>query len=881
LPLSTALKPHHAAALLLTALAVAIPHSEARAQDAEPAAPPAQAAVTPPEVASRVDAIYPAEALAARQEGSVVLFVSIGKDGNVTAATVAESAGEPFDQAALAAVKQWRFLPARRGDEPVASRIRVPFTFALPPPEAAPPPAPASAAPAIAAPPPNTATAPAAATPAPPPASTPAAPGETAPNAPPTEVTVRGRMIAPSRGASDYQLEVGGLATVPRKNAADVLKLAPGILLTNEGGDAHAEQVFLRGFDAREGQDIDFTVDGVPINESGNLHGNGYADVHFIIPELIESLRVVEGPFDPRQGNYAVAGSADYHLGLAQRGITAKASAGSYGTYRALLTYGPADGSQGTFAAAELYQTAGFGENRDGARGTAMFQYEGEGSGSTQYRVGASAYIASFHSAGVLRDDDYRAGRVGFYDTYDPLQGEDSSRYSLWGEVETHEGAITAKNQVFAIVRPLTIRENFTGFLLDVQEPLQNPHDQRGDLIEMHNQAETLGVRGSARASESVLGQPQELEVGYFARGDLVASTQQRIEAATGHPYHTDVDLDSTLGDLGLYVDANVRLRRWLALRGGVRADLFTYDINDKCAVQSVEHPLPSNPPGDQSCLSQEDFGAYREPNQRATTESSAYMPRGSLIVGPFAGVSASLSAGKGVRSIDPIYIAQDAKTPFATITAYEGGLTYDHRFSDGTNLGVRSALFDTRVDRDLIFSQTAGRNVLGGPTTRVGSANSARLTGAFYDVAANVTYVKATYDDTGLLIPYVPDLVVRVDNAFYGDLPWWQEKLGHHPIRASFSTGITYVGPRPLPYGSRSDTIFTIDNNLALGWRFAELGVSVQNLLNTKYRLGEYNYASDFHSQTFPTLVPVRHFSAGAPRIIMVSLSLNFGGAT
>ena len=126
------------------------------------------------------------------------------------------------------------------------------------------------------------------------------------------------------------------LAEVPRANASELLKLAPGILLTNEGGEGHAEQVFLRGFDAREGQDIEFTVGGVPINESGNLHGNGYADTHFIIPELVQSLRVVEGPFDPRQGNYAVAGSADYELGLAQRGLTAKLHRGSFGTQRVL-----------------------------------------------------------------------------------------------------------------------------------------------------------------------------------------------------------------------------------------------------------------------------------------------------------------------------------------------------------------------------------------------------------------------------------------------------------------------------------------------------------------------------------------------------------------
>lgn len=849
----------------------------------EPPVAPEQ--ITPPEVVQRVDAVYPAEALAAHQEGNVMLLVTIGLDGTVADASVVESGGDPFDKAAVTAVKQWRFIPARKGNEIIITRIRIPFRFALPPVEAVP----STGAPSRLSPAPQTESVPAPSAPsnetpvstqasASTSAATPAPASENAPagaNEAPIDVTVRGRPRPPSRGASDYQLDVGGLATVPHQNAADVLKLAPGILLTNEGGEGHAEQVFLRGFDAREGQDIEFTVDGVPINESGNLHGNGYSDTHFIIPELIDALRVVEGPFDPRQGNYAVAGSADYHLALGQRGITAKLSTGSYGTTRELFTYGPPGGTPGSFIAAETYQTAGYGQNRDGRRATIVAQTERQAGDASRYRVTATAYIASFHTAGVLREDDYEAGRVGFYNTYDPLQGEDSSRYSLSAEIETRAKNFVAQNQVFAIYRPLRLRENFTGFLLDVQEPLQQPHGQRGDLIDLHNTAFTLGARGSARASGQVLDQMQEIEVGYFARGDSVSAMQQRIEASTGHAYHTDTDLDSMLGDIGLYADANLHLFPWLALRGGMRTDLFTFDVNDLCAVQSVEHPSQTNPPGDQSCLTQENFGAYRDANQRASTVGTAYLPRGSILVGPFAGLSLSASAGQGVRSIDPTYITQDAKTPFASINAYEVGLTYQRKLFRQLDVGLRSVVFDTGVDHDLIFSQTAGRNVLAGATTRLGSANSVRLSGSFYDLATNITYVKATFNDTHLLIPYVPDLVFRADGALFGDLPLW---MGGHAVRASFGAGVTYVGPRPLPYGSRSDTIFTIDNNFTVGWSFVSLSLSVQNLLNNQYRLGEFNYASDFHSQPQPTLVPVRHFTAGAPRTVLFTVALNYG---
>ena len=856
--------------------------------------------VRPPAVEKKVDATFPTQGLGTRHQVKVVVRVMVATDGTVVDPEIVESGGPAFDAAVLDAVRRWKFRPALRGDVPVPSRIRIPFLFV--------PPAAAGAAGSldggVAAPPvaiAEDAGVPAAvvssvdggiAAPVPDVTQPPASEGS---EASPAEESVRGRADGgeevievtaatrrhvPTRGTSDFQIETAQLAEVPRGNASEFLKLAPGVLLTNEGGEGHAEQVFLRGFDAREGQDVEFSVDGVPINESGNFHGNGYSDTHFIIPELVQSLRVLEGPFDPRQGNYAVAGSAEFHLGLTERGLLAKVSDGSYGTRRALIAYGPPGSSTGTFAAAQLYQTDGYGQNRDGHSASAMAQYEAR-NGSSLYRVTAQAYTASFHTAGVLREDDFAAGRVGFYDTYDFLQGEDAARYSIAAAVESRTDRIAFTNQVFAIYRPLRLREDFTGFLLDVQEPDQRAHAQRGDLIDLQVKETTLGARGSARLSGEWLDLQQQIELGYFARHDIASGFQQRIEAATRAPYLTEANLDSNLDDIGLYADANLRFLPWLALRGGFRADLFTYNVQNLCAVRSVEHPSPASPEPDVSCKSQEGtLGAHREPNQSASTASSTTMPRASVIVGPWAGVSLSASYGRGVRSIDPVYITQDRATPFASVTATEAGMTFEGTILPDVRMAFGTAIFRTHVDQDLIFSQTAGRNTLAGGTTRVGSASAVRISGPVFDVSVNGTYVHATLDDTGLLIPYVPDLVLRGDGAVFTDLPWKILNLEGRPARITLATGITFVGRRPLPFGTRSDRIFTIDTNVEIGWPILRVGLSVTNLLDSQYRLGEYNFASDFHSQSQPTLVPVRHFAAGAPRALLFTITTNFGGS-
>jgi iron complex outermembrane receptor protein len=819
-----------------------------------------QEAVRPPRVLQRVEATYPPAALASRRGADVTLEVTVDALGHVADPKVFQSGGQEFDDAALLAVTQWVFAPAEEAGKPVAARIRIPFAFRPPPP---PPTEPAPSSPPVTTQPP---------------------PGESATAAPRAEApakeeeleaTVRGRARPRSRGTSDYEVTVGQLALVPRKAADELLKLAPGILLTNEGGEGHASQVFLRGFDAREGQDIEFSVAGVPANQTGNLHGNGYADLNFVMPEVVSSLRVLEGPYDPRQGNFAVAGSAEYELGLAERGVGVQVGAGNFGTRRVLALWGPPGAPDATFGAAEVYQTDGFGQNRDATRGSAIGQYEGRLGADTRFRLTLQAYSARWHSAGVIREDDFAAGRRGFFDTYDFGQGGDATRFSAWGEIESRSGSVVYRNQAFAILANSRIRENFTGFLLDVQQPQQTLHGQRGDLIDQSNSSVTVGAHSFARTPIDVLVARAEAEVGYFARYDVTDGTQYRIEAATNAPYHTDLDLRSQTADLGVYGDLSLTPVSWLTLRGGGRLDLFTFDVLNRCAVQSVAHPSTTNPPLDRSCIDQENFGAHREPVQPATTSSTALLPRASAIVTPFSHFTLTGSYGRGARSIDPQFITQDVKTPFAEARSIDVGASYTHDLPGGS-LGLRAGVFETKVDRDLIFSESAGRNLLGGSSTRRGVLAAARLTGSFVDESVNATLVRATFDDTGLLIPYVPDLVVRSDTALWRELPW---SAGGVPILASVGAGITFVGRRPLPFGERSDRIFTVDASVSVSRRPFKLELSATNLLDTRYRLGEFNFVSDFHSQPAPTLVPVRHFTAGAPRQLMVSLQVLLGG--
>jgi iron complex outermembrane receptor protein len=97
--------------------------------------------------------------------------------------------------------------------------------------------------------------------------------------------------------------------------------------------------------------------------------------MNFIIPEVVRSLRVVEGVYDPRQGDFAVAGSVDFELGVHDRGYQLRSTYGSFNTFRQLLIVAPEDEADDTFGAVQFRSSDGFGENRGSLSGGAIAQY--------------------------------------------------------------------------------------------------------------------------------------------------------------------------------------------------------------------------------------------------------------------------------------------------------------------------------------------------------------------------------------------------------------------------------------------------------------------------------------------------------------------------
>lgn len=660
--------------------------------------------------------------------------------------------------------------------------------------------------------------------------------GQTVPSEVEGEVVVRGRV--PPRSASETTIEASRYRAVPRTSAAEFLSLAPGFFLSQHGGEGKAHQLYLRGFDAQHGQDVEFSVGGLPVNEVSNVHGQGYSDLNFVIPEVIDRIRVQEGPFDPHQGDFAVAGSARFDLGVDERESMVRGSYGMFNTQRLVAVVAPPGTRRETFAAGELYRTDGYGLNRAASRATAMAQYVRPFGPGATVRLLAGSYATRFSSPGVVREDDFEAGRQGFFGSYDTDQGGASGRHFLVGELAFQEGRARTSLTAHASLRSLTIRENFTGAFLDM----------RGDRYEQRHDATTVGLTASHRVGFTLFGRAQAWEVGLSARHDDVLSTMARLRSDGGGAYLNVVNADILATDIALYGDLELRPLPRVTLRGGVRADMLWYDLDDH---------LPR--------------AGSTTPRGRRSAQGLAVGPRATVDVDLGRGVNVMLAYGRGFRSPQALTLGDGEQAPFARVNAGELGVRWRR-----ARFNVAVAGFLTHVDRDLVFDPPSGQNLVSessAATTRVGGSVAVQASPVRgLEMSVSGTLARASYDATGLLVPYVPPLVGRVDVS-------WTRPVGTvrgRPLILSAALGATALGKRPLPFSQFSDPLLVIDAALSARIARVEIGLAARNLTDARWRDGTFYYASYFDTGSPRSLIPVEHFTAGRPFALLSTVTVH-----
>lgn len=763
-------------------------------------------------------------------------------DGTVGKVTIEAGISPEFDSAAIAAAKKFTFEPARRGDKPITARIRGIVRFAgqpnagagspgFPPPHTHPHAQGASSstkgslAPPLATGGSQGASQPPRRQGAPPTADEPPAP---------VDISVEGQ--APPRSASEVVRTAENIRTVARRTGSDALLVVPGVFLTQHSGEGKAHQIFLRGFDAVHGQDVELWVGGAPVNEVSNIHGQGYADLHFVMPETILSVRGQPGTFDPRQGDFAVAGSVRYELGLEEPGLVAKGTLGTFGVKRLFLAYRPPSFGPETFAAAEVYATDGFGPSRAASRASVVGQLEYD-VGPVRARVMASAATGRFDSPGVLRLDDVQLRKVDRFATYDPKQGGQSSRTQLVIDLSNRDGQHRFSLAPFLVLRSLRLRNNFTGYLID---PLG------GDSLQQVNEAVTVGARGHYRRTIPLFSESDSLEIGVYARNDWVEQSQRRLSLIDDSVTEDLVSEKVRATDAAAYIDAQIRPFRRLTLRGGLRADGLSYSTESLLSGQGQARSA---------------MGFHL--GGKATADVTLT-----------SGLHAIAAFGQGFRSPQARSLGDGERAPFASVLSAEAGLRYKDRVFDAYAAG-----FYTTLDKDLVFDHVTGRNEAVPATRRGGvSADIVARPAPYLLTTVSVTYTHASFTqsqgryEAGSLLPYVPQLVARTELALTPTLT----TLWKRPLTAHLGFGTTFLHGRPLPYDEVGHDIFTADARVSARLKEVEVTLDLSNLTNARYFDGEFVFASGWDRGKAPSLLPIRHVTVGPPFGAFVSLSLH-----
>jgi len=120
----------------------------------------------------------------------------------------------------------------------------------------------------------------------------------------------RDASIGTADSASEGAADLASFQARPKLRPGDIVEAVPGVVATQHSGDGKANQYFLRGFNLDHGTDFAMSVDGMPVNMPSHGHGQGFADLNFLIPELVSGVRYRKGPYFADGGDFSLAGSA-------------------------------------------------------------------------------------------------------------------------------------------------------------------------------------------------------------------------------------------------------------------------------------------------------------------------------------------------------------------------------------------------------------------------------------------------------------------------------------------------------------------------------------------------------------------------------------------
>ena len=652
------------------------------------------------------------------------------------------------------------------------------------------------------------------------------------------EIVVTGKaenLLSQAATSSEGHADFLEIAQRPLARRSEILEVVPGMVTTQHAGGGKATQYFMRGFNLDHGTDFAISVERMPINMRSHAHGQGYADLNGLLPELVKSVDYTKGTYTARNGDLSTAGSADFVFWEELPQGIASVEIGEHNYYRMLLADSFTLGAGTLTLGGEWNTYDGPWEREENFQRWNAFARYFQGDEENSMSITAMGYGGEWDSSDQIPLRAVQNGSLGLFGNLDDSNGGESQRHSLQFDLKTTKGTEVTRYSAYGVFYDVDLFSNFTYFLDD---------PMRGDQFEQQEERVIFGGEIVREWQDRQLfGREAEFAAGFQTRHDLVNDIG--LYKTERRERHNTVRVDDIYeSSYGVFGESTVKWNSWFRTVAGVRADAFYFDVTSDNTANS----------GDKW--------------------SGIVSPKLSAIFGPWNETELYVNFGTGFHS-------NDARGVNNTVDPTTGdplpGVDPLVR-TIGGEFGVRTQVIPTLTstlslwwldsDSELVYVGDAGLNEAGPASRRFGIewTNYWRPCD-WVSVDGEIALTHARFLDVGA-DDRIPN---SIPVMFSGGIA-----LGHEEGFFGSMRARAFVG-RPLEESGDIEGKNTFTLNAQVGYRTKDWEVALEclNLLDREDNDIEYFYPSQLSTEAAP--VDDIHFHPAEPRMVRVKMTYRF----
>lgn len=619
----------------------------------------------------------------------------------------------------------------------------------------------------------------------------------------------------------------------PVKSSQEILRKIPGLIIGQHAGGGKAEQIFLRGFDIDHGTDITIGVDGLPVNMVSHAHGQGYADMHFIIPETIDNIDFGKGSYYASKGNFNTAGYVDLKTKKKIDQNQLSLETGMFNTIRSVGMFKVTEGEKSNaYIASELVLTDGaFESPQNFNRMNIMGRYNFNNREDQDLSLTLSHFQSKWDASGQIPQRAVNEGIISRFGAIDDTEGGNTSRTNLLvnyaKQIDAHSNVIS---KAYVSKYDFELFSNFTFFLVDPVNGDQIRQKEDRTIIGVetkYNQSIHIGDHDSQFSFETGLG---------FRYDDVneiqLSRTKNRQELLERLAYG-NIDELNGYG----FIDLLYKRNKW-TINSGLRLDYFKFDyVNLLTEIYDNK------------------------------SESKLFIgPKFNIIYAASNKLQVFGKTGIGFHSNDTrVVVANSGEEILPAAYSLDVGVI----LKPTNKLVVNAALWSLFLEQEFVYVGDAAIVEPSGKTRRIGADFGFRyqLTDWMYANAdVNYTLARSTEEPDGQdFIPLAPDLTssggISISNI------------------KNFSGSLNYRFIKNRPANEANSIVaegyIISDFNLNYTWNKWTFGVIVENLFDQEWNETQFATQSRLINELAPS--EEIHFTPGTPFYLRGKVAVRF----